>query len=237
MSETLLQVKDLHAYYDNSHVLQGVEFDVPKGSVVSLLGRNGAGKTTTLRSIMRLIPYRQGVITFRGRDLAGMAPYAVARGGLALVHETRNIFPSLTVKENLLVAARRSVTRKNEWTIDRVYEVFPRLKERERNGGSQLSGGEQQMLAIARALLTNPDLLLLDEPSEGLAPKIVQDIRGILQQLKQQGTTMLLVEQSLSLALALSDENLVLGRGKIRWRGTSQQLRSETAVMSTWLGV
>jgi branched-chain amino acid transport system ATP-binding protein len=237
MSEALLQVKDLHTYYDASHVLQGVEFEVPKGSVVSLLGRNGAGKTTTLRSIMRLIAHQQGVIRFRGQDLTGMAPYAVARSGLALVHETRNIFPSLTVKENLLVAARKSPTGNNEWTLARVYELFPRLKEREKNGGSQLSGGEQQMLAIARALLTNPDLLLLDEPSEGLAPKIVQDIHRVLEALKQQGTTMLLVEQSLSFALALADQNLVLGRGKIRWRGTSQQLRNEPAVMSTWLGV
>ena len=232
----LLAVEDLHTYYGDSHVLQGVSFEVPQGGVVALLGRNGAGKTTTLRSIMRLTPPKRGAVRFGGRPLAELPPYRVARAGIALVHETRGIFPSLSVRENLTIAAREAPDGSG-WTLERVYETFPRLAERQNNGGSQLSGGEQQMLAIARALLTNPRLLLLDEPTEGLAPIIVEEIWRILAALKADGMTMLLVEQNFALATALADWNLVLGKGVIRWHGTSADLRADESVKRTWLGV
>ena len=236
MVETLLTVDDLHTYYGESHVLQGVSFEVPKGSVVALLGRNGAGKTTTLRSIMRLTPPKRGTVSFAGKALAGLAPYRVARAGIALVHETRGIFPSLSVRENLTIAARGAANGRG-WTLDRVFQTFPRLGERQHNGGSQLSGGEQQMLAIARALLTNPQLLLLDEPAEGLAPIIVEEIWRILAALKAEGITMLLVEQNFALATSLADHNLVLGKGLIRWQGPSDALRADDEIKRTWLGV
>jgi branched-chain amino acid transport system ATP-binding protein len=236
MPDTLLAVEDVHTYYGESHVLQGVSFAVPKGSVVALLGRNGAGKTTTLRSIMRLTPPKRGMISFAGRALAGLPPYRVARAGIALVHETRGIFPSLSVRENLTIAARAAADGTG-WTLDRVFATFPRLGERQHNGGSQLSGGEQQMLAIARALLTNPRLLLLDEPAEGLAPIIVEEIWRILAKLKAEGTTMLLVEQNFALATSLADHNLVLGKGLIRWQGASAALRANDEIKRTWLGV
>jgi branched-chain amino acid transport system ATP-binding protein len=237
VADPLLVVENLHSYYGESHILQGVSLEVPRGTVVSLLGRNGAGKTTTLRSLMGLTQARRGTITFRGRSLVGVPPYKISRAGMALVHEKRNIFPSLTVQENLTIAARVGSDAGRSWTLDRVYATFPRLRERRENGGAQLSGGEQQMLAIARALLTNPDLLLLDEPSEGLAPLIVGEIRLVLEDLKSQGTTMLLVEQNVMLATALADASLVLGKGMIRWRGRSEDLRQEPAITKTWLGV
>ena len=236
MADALLAVEDVHTYYGDSHVLQGISFDVPKGSVVALLGRNGAGKTTTLRSIMRLTAPKRGTVRFGGRPLAGLPAYRVARAGIALVHETRGIFPSLSVLENLTIAARDAEDG-GGWTLDRVFQTFPRLGERQHNGGSQLSGGEQQMLAIARALLTNPRLLMLDEPTEGLAPIIVEEIWRILAALKADGMTMLLVEQNFALATTLADRNLVLGKGVIRWQGASADLRTNDDIKRTWLGV
>jgi branched-chain amino acid transport system ATP-binding protein len=236
MPDTLLALEDVHTYYGDSHVLQGVSFGVPRGRVVALLGRNGAGKTTTLRSIMRLTPPKRGAMRFDGMPLDGLPAYRVARAGIALVHETRGIFPSLSVRENLTIAAR-AAPNGGGWTLDRVFETFPRLAERQNNGGYQLSGGEQQMLAIARALLTNPQLLLLDEPTEGLAPIIVEEIGRILERLKADGMTMLLVEQNFALATELADLSLVLGKGVIRWRGTSRDLRADDDVKRTWLGV
>ena len=177
----LLEVKDLHTYYGESHILQGVNLDVPKGATVALMGRNGAGKTTTLRSIIGLVKPRRGAVRFSGRDMAGLKTYELAQAGMALVPETRGIFPSLSVEENLTVAARGG----GPWTLDRAFATFPRLKERRRNMGGQLSGGEQQMLSIARALMTHPGLLMLDEPGEGLAPIIVQEIHRILADLKR----------------------------------------------------
>jgi branched-chain amino acid transport system ATP-binding protein len=235
MAEALLAVEDVHTYYGDSHILQGVSFEVPKGTVVALLGRNGAGKTTTLRSIMRLTPPKRGTVRLGDRPLAGLPAYRVARAGIALVHETRGIFPSLSVRENLTIAAREETN--GAWTLERVFQTFPRLGERRHNGGSQLSGGEQQMLAIARALLTNPQVLLLDEPTEGLAPIIVEEIWRILAALKAEGMTMLLVEQNFALATALADHNLVLGKGMIRWRGDTPALRANDEIKHTWLGV
>jgi branched-chain amino acid transport system ATP-binding protein len=237
VTETLLAVEDVHAYYGDSHVLQGVGFEVAAGSVVSVLGRNGAGKTTTLRAIMRLTPPRRGSVRFAGRSLEGLAPHRVARAGIALVHETRGIFPSLTVRENLEIAARKPERGGAAWTVERAFALFPRIRERSGHGGAQLSGGEQQMLAIARALVANPRLILLDEPTEGLAPIIVAELCRVLERLKADGVTMVLVEQNFELATALADHNVVIGKGRVRWQGSSADLRLADEVKRTWLGV
>jgi branched-chain amino acid transport system ATP-binding protein len=237
MSEVLLQVEDMHTYLGDSHIIQGVSLAVPAGKVVALLGRNGAGKTTTLRSIMRMVRPRRGRVTFDGRDISGLATYEIARARIAFVQETRAIFPSLTVEENLTIAARPLDGSDSGWTVQRIFDDFPHLAARRRNGGTQLSGGEQQMLAIARALAANPRLLLLDEPSEGLAPLIVRQIADIIGKLKAAGMTMLLVEQNFALATEIADEVVILGKGRVRWSGTSAQLRQADAVRHTWLGV
>jgi branched-chain amino acid transport system ATP-binding protein len=237
MSEALLQVEDVHTYLGDSHIIQGVSLAVPAGKVVALLGRNGAGKTTTLRSIMRMVRPRRGRVTFEGRDISALATYEIARARIAFVQETRAIFPSLTVEENLTIAARPLDGSDSGWTVQRIFDDFPHLAARRRNGGTQLSGGEQQMLALARALVANPRLLLLDEPSEGLAPLIVRQIADIIGKLKAAGMTMLLVEQNFALATEIADEVVILGKGRVRWSGTSAQLRQADAVRHTWLGV
>jgi branched-chain amino acid transport system ATP-binding protein len=229
----LLEVENLHAYYGESHVLQGINLAVPKGEVVALMGRNGAGKTTTMRAIVGLVPPRRGVIRFAGRAIVGLPTYAIAQGGVALVPETRGIFPSLTVLENLTVAARGE----GPWTRARVFATFPRLEQRQKNLGGQLSGGEQQMLSIARSLMTHPELLMLDEPGEGLAPIIVQDIHRILADLKGEGVTMLLVEKSFAFATGIADTVYVIGKGQVRWQGRSADLKTAEDVKATWLGV
>ncbi len=234
MTGSLLEVDGIHTYYGASHILQGVTLSIAPGSVVSLMGRNGAGKTTTLRSIMRLAPSRRGRVAFDGQEITGLKTYEVARRGIALVPETRNIFPSLSVRENLTIARRAAP---DGWTLERVFELFPRLAERQSNGGAQLSGGEQQMLAIARALVTDPRLLLLDEPGEGLAPLIVQEIYRTLEKLKAEGMTMLLVEKNFAFATRLADHVYILGKGQIRWDGTGDALRDAEDVKHTWLGV
>jgi branched-chain amino acid transport system ATP-binding protein len=202
---------------------------------VALLGRNGAGKTTTLRSIMRMVAPRRGRVTFDGRDITRLATFEIARARIAFVQETRAIFPSLSVEENLAIAVRQAAA--GGWTMERIYQDFPSLAARRHNSGTQLSGGEQQMLAIARALVANPRLMLLDEPSEGLAPLIIRQIADIIGNLKRAGMTMLLVEQNLALATELADHVVVLGKGRVRWTGTSEELRSADAVRQTWLGV
>jgi branched-chain amino acid transport system ATP-binding protein len=236
MSVPLLHVDDIHTYLGESYVIQGVSLTVPAGKVVALLGRNGAGKTTTLRSVMGMARPRRGRVTFDGRDIGALATFEVARAGIAFVQETRAIFPSLTVEENLAIAAR-GVPAGGAWTMPRIFDEFPNLAERRRNGGTQLSGGEQQMLAIARALISNPRLLLLDEPSEGLAPLIVRRIADIIGTLKRAGMTMLLVEQNFALATEVADTIVVLGKGRVRWNGTSEELRAADDVRQTWLGV
>jgi len=234
MSEALLNVEDLHTYLGESYIIQGVSIAVPAGNVVALLGRNGAGKTTTLRSIMGLVRPRRGRVVLAGRDMAALATFEIARAGIAFVQETRAIFPSLSVEENLAIAARGNG---DGWTLERIFADFPGLAARRHNGGTQLSGGEQQMLAIARALVANPRLMLLDEPSEGLAPRIVRQIADIILRLKQAGMTMLLVEQNLALATELADHVVILGKGRVRWSGTAQALRDAEEVRRTWLGV
>jgi len=235
MSEAMLRVDDLHTYLGDSYIIQGVSLDVPAGKVVALLGRNGAGKTTMLRSIMRMVKPRRGRITFDGRDISTLATFQIARTQIAFVQETRAIFPSLSVQENLAIAVRPIA--RGGWTIERIFDDFPNLAARRAHGGMQLSGGEQQMLAIARALVANPRLILLDEPSEGLAPLIIRQIADIIVKLKQAGMTMLLEEQNLALATELADDVVILGKGRVRWTGTSQELRNADEVRHTWLGV
>ena len=230
----MLVIEDIHTYYGDSYVLHGVSLEVSEGSVVALLGRNGAGKTTTLKSVMGVVPPRKGRILFKGVPITGRRPHAIARSGVSYLPETRGVFPSLTVLENLeLVDGRRT----GPWTMQRVLKMFPQLRERGSSGASQLSGGEQQMLAIARSLLLNPDLLILDEPTEGLAPIIVKDIQERLRAIKQEGLTILLVEQSFRFATDLADDVYVLGKGRIRWTGSSTEIKADQEVQRNWLGV
>ncbi len=207
---------------------------MPRGGVVALLGRNGAGKTTTLRSVMGLTPARRGRVVFDGEEITLRRTQWIARRGLSFLPETRGIFPSLSVEENLAIAAGR---RPGPWTLERIYRLFPRLDERRAQGGGVLSGGEQQMLAIARALLLNPELLILDEPTEGLAPVIVREVQRHLQAVKDEGLTILLVEQSFHFATALADTAYVLGKGRVQWQGASAALVADTEVQKAWLGI
>lgn len=232
----LLTVDDIHTYYGQSHILQGVSLGVGRGRLVGLLGRNGAGKSTLLRSVMGIAAPRAGRILFDGADIARYAPHRVARRGIAYVPETRGIFPSLTVLENLTLAASRARNGPG-WNLERIRRRFPRLWERRHNGGGQLSGGEQQLLSIARALMQNPRLLVLDEPTEGLAPVVVEEIADTLRQLRDDGMTLLLVEQNYPFATALADSLYVLGKGRIRWQGSASALIEADEVRHRWLGV
>jgi branched-chain amino acid transport system ATP-binding protein len=231
----MLDHENVNAYYGDSHILHGVSLAVNEGEVVCLLGRNGAGKTTTILTIMGYLKPRPGRILYRGRDIAALPPYAVARLGFGFVPQERGIFPSLTVRENLTVFARG--TAGGRWTLERILELFPSLRARERNLGFQLSGGEQQMLSIARALMLNPSLLLLDEPSEGLAPLIVQDIVEVLRNLKREGLAILLVEQNLRTALAVADRHHVMNKGEICFTGSSGELEGNEFVLRNYLSV
>jgi branched-chain amino acid transport system ATP-binding protein len=231
----MLDLENVNAYYGDSHILHGVSLAVKEGEVVCLLGRNGAGKTTTILTIMGYLKPRPGRILYRGRDIAALPPYAVARLGFGFVPQERGIFPSLTVRENLTVFSRG--TAGGRWTLERILELFPSLRARERNLGFQLSGGEQQMLSIARALMLNPSLLLLDEPSEGLAPMIVQDIIVVLRNLKREGLAILLVEQNLRTALAVADRHHVMNKGEICFTGSSGELEGNEFVLRNYLSV
>jgi branched-chain amino acid transport system ATP-binding protein len=231
----MLEIENVNAYYGDSHILHGVSLSVEEGEIVCLLGRNGAGKSTTILTVMGYLQPRPGRIRYRGRDIAGLPPYAVARLGFGFVPQERRIFPSLTVRENLTVFAR--VGGKGFWTLQRIFDLFPVLRARERNLGFQLSGGEQQMLSIARALMLNPAMLLLDEPSEGLAPMIVQQIIEVLARLKQQGLAILLVEQSLRTAFAVGDRHHVMNKGEICFSGTAAELENNEFVLRNYLSV
>jgi branched-chain amino acid transport system ATP-binding protein len=231
----MLELENINAYYGDSHILHGVSLSVKEGEVVCLLGRNGAGKTTTILTIMGYLKPRQGRIRYGGRDIAALPPYAVARLGVGFVPQERGIFPSLTVRENLIVFARAGGT--GAWTLGRIFDLFPSLRARERNLGFQLSGGEQQMLSIARALMLNPTLLLLDEPSEGLAPMIVQEIIEVLKGLKGEGLAILLVEQNLRTAFALADRHHVMNKGEICFTGSSSELEGNEHVLRNYLSV
>ncbi len=231
---SLLEIEQINSFYGDSHILFDVSLEVGKNEVVALLGRNGAGKTTTLRTIMGVLAPKRGRIRLGGRDIQGLPPYAIARMGMQLVPEERAIFGQLTVEENLRLAA---LTAEKPWSFDRVYEFFPRLKERRRSGGRQLSGGEQQMLAIARALIRDAQVILLDEPFEGLAPLIVRDLVRIARELATQGRTILVVEQNVVAALSFSDRVYVLNNGHVAWAGTPAGLEADPLVMKTHLGV
>jgi len=232
----MLELIDVHTYYGESYVLQGISLKIGEGSVVALLGRNGMGKTTTIRSIIGFTPPRRGVIRFKGRDIAGLQPYKIARMGIGLVPQGRHIFPSLSVKENLTMSAR-DTGKPGAWSLDRVYSLFPILKERANCKGTLLSGGEQQMLTIGRALMTNPDLLLMDEPSEGLAPIIVREVGHIISQLKESGFSILLVEQNLPMALGVADYVYIVGKGVIVYESTPEELKGNEEAKTKHLGV
>lgn len=232
----MLELSDIHTYYGESHVLQGISLNVDQGSVVALLGRNGMGKTTTIRSIIGLTPPRSGMVRFKGKDITGLQPFQIAQLGIGYIPQGRHIFRSLTVKENLTMSAR-NIERPGAWSLDRAYSFFPILKERANLMGTLLSGGEQQMLNIARALMTNPDLLLMDEPSEGLAPIIVREIGRIIGQLKQSGFSILLVEQNLAMALSVADYAYVISKGTIVYKSTPEELEKNDEVKNIYLGV
>jgi branched-chain amino acid transport system ATP-binding protein len=231
----MLEVENIHAYYGDSHVLRGLSFEIGEGEVIAVLGRNGAGKTTTVLTLMGYVTPRQGRVTYRRRNLTGWRPHRIVRAGFGFVPQERCIFPSLTVEENLTVAGRGRAGMR--WDLTAVYGLFPRLRERRRNLGFQLSGGEQQMLSIARALMTNPSLLLLDEPSEGLAPMVVQEVLQAIRVLKQEGLAILLVEQNLPAALAVADRHIVLGKGQIVFAGTTGEIDGNEAVLKTHLSI
>jgi branched-chain amino acid transport system ATP-binding protein len=233
----VLEISDLHTYYGESHVLQGVSLAVGRGEVVGILGRNGMGKTTLIRSIIGFTPPRRGAVRFNGADITRWPPFRAVERGMALVPQGRRVFTSLTVRENLEVARRTPAAVAAPYTLERVYAMFPRLGERARNRASKLSGGEQQMLAIARALMTNPELLLMDEPTEGLAPLLVREVGRSIGELKRQGLSILLVEQNLPLALSVVDRIHILSRGQIVHTCTPAELAADDAVKSRYLGV
>lgn len=232
----MLKVKDLNAYYGDSHILQGVSFGLSEGRCMALLGRNGAGKTTTLRAILGYVPRTSGSVVLDGRDVRGMSTSRIVRRGLSYVPENRGIFPSLTVDEHLRMADAVAITG-TRWTIAQVFELFPRLAERRFSHGGKLSGGEQQMLAIGRALIGSSRFVVLDEPSEGLAPVIVELIRDALLALKAQGTTLLLVEQNYPLALSLLDDVCVLAQGRIVFSGDKSALEAAPDLVGSYLSV
>ena len=233
----MLELDNVHAFYGQSHILHGVSLLVRSGEVVCLLGRNGAGKTTTVLTVMGYLQPRPGRIRYNDRDVVGLPPHAVARLGFGFVPQERGIFPSLTVRENLTVFARSGHGEAGRWTLARIFDVFPVLRAREGNLGFQLPGGEQQMLSIGRALMLNPGLLLLDEPSEGLAPMIVQQIVNVLDRLKNEGLAILLVEQNLRTALALGDRHYVMNKGEICFAGNSSELEGNDYVLRNYLSV
>jgi len=231
----MLEVKEIHTYYGTSHILFGISFEVKEGEAVCLLGRNGAGKTTTFRSIIGLTPPKSGSIRFQGNAITGNPPYRIAKMGIGYVPDTRRIFPDLTVRQNILVARREK--QGAIWNLDRIYGLFPKLKELDSHMGTQLSGGEQQMLTIARTLMTNPQLLLLDEPGEGLAPLVIEAMKEQLGEIKKFGTTMLICEHNVGLATALSNRAYVMDKGTIRYQGTIEELRKNEEVRKKYLMV
>jgi len=237
MSDALLSVRGLEAGYGGSQVLFGVDLDVGYGEVVSLLGRNGMGKTTTVLSIMGLLPARAGEIRFAGQPLTRQPPFRIAQAGIGLVPEGRQVFPTLTVEENLIATASNRGGQAAPWTLERVYAFFPRLAERRRNYGDEISGGEQQMLAIGRALMTNPKLLLLDEATEGLAPLTRQEIWKRLGELKGDGLAILIIDKTVEALLRLSDRHVILEKGRIVWSGTSRALAADPVTRDRYLSV
>ena len=231
----MLEVKDLHAYYGKSHILQGVDFQVAEGEIVSLLGRNGVGRSTTIKAIMGEVD-RTGSVVFKGREMIGLKSHQIARCGLGYVPENRDIFPGLTVRENL-VLGMKSTKPSGRWRIEDMFELFPRLNERADTPGGVLSGGEQQMLTICRTLMGDPDLVMIDEPTEGLAPKMVELVSKLLERIAARGVAILLVEQKLTIALKISKRLYVMGHGHIVFEGSAADLKANDDVRKEWLEV
>ena len=231
----MLKVDQLHAYYGKSHVLHGVTFHVAPGEIVALLGRNGSGRSTTAKAIMGMV-HAEGSVDWKGQSLLGRKPFEIAHLGLGYVPESRDIFPGLTVQQNLLLG-QKGAGKASRWSFDDMYAMFPRLKERENTEAGVLSGGEQQMLTLCRTLMGDPDLIMIDEPTEGLAPKIVELVGEYLQRLKQRGISVLLIEQKLTIAMHISDRALVMGHGSIVFDGTPADLRADAGTRKEWLEV
>jgi branched-chain amino acid transport system ATP-binding protein len=243
-SDPLLAVRDIHTYYGDSYVLHGLSLELEAGRIVVILGRNGMGKTTLIRSVAGLTPPRQGEIVFAGQSLSGKPPYSVAQAGIAIVPQGRRVFRSLTVRENLLLPTSALATQgkaqgngRKRWNLDTVLSEFPQLAERMDHTGATLSGGEQQMLAIGRALMANPSLILMDEPSEGLSPKLVQKVEEIMRSLRSYGHAILLVEQNLALAMSLADRIYVISSGRFVFQGTPDELSQNSEILDSHLGV
>ena len=231
----MLTVNNLHAYYGKSHVLHGVGFDVQQGEIVALLGRNGSGRSTTAKAIMGMV-HCDGIIDWKGQNIRGRKTYEIAHLGLGYVPEAREVFPKLTVHQNLLLG-QKGAGKNSRWTFDDMYAMFPRLKEREHTEAGVMSGGEQQMLTLCRTLMGDPDLIIIDEPTEGLAPKIVELVGQYLQALKARGVSVLLIEQKLTIAMTISDRALVMGHGSIVFQGTPDSLRADNYIRKEWLEV
>jgi branched-chain amino acid transport system ATP-binding protein len=231
----ILEVKDIHTYYGDAYVLQGLSLSLEQGQILGLLGRNGAGKTTLVNSIIGFTPPRRGSVVFKGAEITSLPSFETVRRGMGLVPQGRRVFPTLSVEENLRVAARG--TSRKGWTLERIYELFPRLAERRAQRARTLSGGEQQMLAIARGLMTNPDCLIMDEPSEGLAPIIIQAVWQIIGRLKREGLSILLVEQNAALALQLVDYVHVMSKGRVVYSAEPARLQADEAVKAKYLGI
>jgi len=234
----LLEIKDLNTFYEQSHILQGVSLNVDHGEIVCLLGRNGVGKSTTLKSIIGLVKPRSGEVVFKGQNVAGLPPHTIAKLGVGYVPEERRIFPTLSVRENLLMGIKPGQKGNGEgWTIERIYKYFPALQARDKQRGGHLSGGEQQMLTIARTLMGNPEVLLIDEPTEGLAPKIVETVEQVIQDIHQHNIPILLVEQNMRVGLRLAGRIYVISKGKIVFQGTGQELKEAQEVREKYLEV
>ncbi|RTL58144.1 MAG: ABC transporter ATP-binding protein [Rhodocyclaceae bacterium] len=237
MSDVLLEAKELHTYYGSSHILHGVDFKIHRGETLALMGRNGMGKTTLIRSMMGLVRPRHGRVMVRGDDMTSAATHRIARQGIAYVPEGRGIFPNLSVKENLLMSARAGVDGQCNWTYERVLETFPRLSERLTNGGGQLSGGEQQMLTIGRALMTNPDLLILDEATEGLAPLIAREIWRIVREIRKSGIATVIVDKNHAAVTSITDRSVIIVKGQVVFDGDSEIVRKDQELIQKHLGV
>jgi branched-chain amino acid transport system ATP-binding protein len=233
----LLEARGLHAYYASSHILHGVDFRIRRGETVGLMGRNGMGKTTLLKTMLGLVKPRRGDVWVTGAWMTGAEPYKIARRGIAYVPEGRGIFPNLTVRENLVMAARPGVDGRRDWTYERVLETFPRLSQRLATGGGRLSGGEQQMLTIGRALMTNPDLLILDEATEGLAPHIAKEIWRIIRDIRRHGIATLIVDKNYAAVSAISDRNVILVKGRVVFEGDREALLADRELLQRHLGV
>jgi branched-chain amino acid transport system ATP-binding protein len=231
----MLEVRDLHAFYGKSHILHGVHLTVSKGEIVSLLGRNGVGRSTTIKAIMGMVDCR-GSVRFKGDELVGQKAYEIAHKGLGYVPENRDIFPTLTVRQNLLLGQKRA-TNSGRWKAEDMYELFPRLRERADTEAGFLSGGEQQMLTLCRTLMGDPELVMIDEPTEGLAPKIVEQVANLFQEIRRRGVSILLVEQKLAIALDISERLYVMGHGAIVFEGAPRDVRSNATMRKEWLEV